>query len=236
MQIISREVAMRLLFVFARCFLTGALLMAQGQPTPDGPIQARNKAVAMRVFDEIFNKGKFQVADEIYAPDFGNHGLHRSVDLKTDQDAVHAEKKAFPDLRMSVQEMVAEGDKVAVLWTFQGTHTGSGYEGLPPTGTRVEVRGTTIWRIVEDWSGFSDTGAYILMFAHLKWWLVFVGLLVLAIVIALERLIWRVARKMFAYRLHCTPDTVNEARFRVVQSVNRDDQVGMAEDLAQLGN
>jgi hypothetical protein len=100
----------------------------------------------------------------------------------------------------------------------------------------VEVRGTTIWRIVEDWSGFSDTGAYILMFAHLKWWLVFVGLLVLAIVIALERLIWRVARKMFAYRLHCTPDTVNEARFRVVQSVNRDDQVGMAEDLAQLGN
>ena len=45
---------------------------------------------------------------------------------------------------MSVQQMVAERDKVAVLWTFQGTHTGSGYEGLPPTGTRVEVRGITI--------------------------------------------------------------------------------------------
>ena len=105
---------MRLLFVFAQCFVTGALLMAQGQLTPDGSIQARNKAVAMRVFDEIFNQGKFQVADEIYAPDFQNHGLHRSVDLKTDQEAVHAEKKAFPDLRMSVQEMVAEGDKVAV--------------------------------------------------------------------------------------------------------------------------
>ncbi|PYX93079.1 MAG: hypothetical protein DMG71_16175 [Acidobacteria bacterium] len=166
---------MRLLSVFAQCFLTGALLMAQGQPTPDGSIQARNKAVAMRVFDEIFNQGKFQVADQIYAPDFQNHGLHRSVDLKTDQEAVHAEKKAFPDLRVSVQEMVAEGDKVAVLWTFQGTHTGSGYEGLPPTGTRVEVRGITIWRIVdgrivEEWSSFSETGAYIRMFAHLKWW------------------------------------------------------------------
>ena len=47
----------------------------------------------MRVFDEIFNQGKFQMADEIYAPDFQNHGLHRSVDLKADQDAVHAEKK-----------------------------------------------------------------------------------------------------------------------------------------------
>ena len=63
---------MRLLSVFAQCFLTGALLIAQGQPTPDRSIQARNKAVAMRVFDEIFNQGNFQVADEIYAPDFRN--------------------------------------------------------------------------------------------------------------------------------------------------------------------
>ena len=196
---------MRLLFVFAQCFFNGVLLMAQVQPNPDGPIQARNKAVAMRVFDEIFNQGKFEVADEIYAPDFRNHGLHRSVDLKTDQEAVHAEKKAFPDLRMSVQEMVAEGDKVAVLWTFQGTHTGSGYEGLPPTGTRVELRGITIWRIVdghivEEWSSFSETGAYIRVFLHLKWWLVLAGLLVLAIVITLERLVWRVAKKIVGYQ------------------------------------
>src|SRR5215469_15702486 len=74
---------------------------AHAQPTDH---TAANKAVAMRVFDEIFNQGKFQVADEIYAPDFQNHGLHRSVDLKTDQDAVHAEKKAFrgqEDVRVS---------------------------------------------------------------------------------------------------------------------------------------
>jgi SnoaL-like polyketide cyclase len=104
---------------------------------------------------------------------------------------------------MSVQEMVAEGDKVAVLWTFQGTHTGSGYEGLPATGTKVEARGITIWRIVdgrilEEWSSFSETGAYLAMFAHLKWWLVFAGLLVLAMVITVERLVWRMVRKMFA--------------------------------------
>jgi steroid delta-isomerase-like uncharacterized protein len=202
---------MRLLSNLAQCFLTGTMLMAQiaqGQPTPDGSIQARNKAVAMRVFDEIFNHGKFQVADEIYAPDFRNHGLHQSVDLKTDQDAVHAEKKAFPDLRMSVEEMVAEGDKVAVLWTFRGTHTGSGYEGLPPTGTPVELRGITIWRIVdgrirEEWSSFNETGAYVRMFARLKWWLVLAGLVALAIVIAIERLLWSMVKKMFAYQNVC---------------------------------
>jgi len=198
---------MRLIFVFAQSFLSGALLIAQGQPTADGPIQARNKAVAMRVFDEIFNQGKFQVANEIYAPDFQNHGLRRSVDLRTDQEAVHAEKKAFPDLRMSVQEMIAEGDKVAVLWTFQGTHTGSGYEGLPPTGTRVEVRGITIWRIVdgrivEEWSSFSETGAYLRMFAHLKWWLIVAGSLVLTIVIAIERVAWTIVRKIASRRLN----------------------------------
>jgi len=62
-----------------------------------------------------------------------------------------------------------------IYGTFQGTHTGSGYEGLPPTGTRVEVRGITICRIVdgrivEEWSSFSETGSYIRMFAHLNGW------------------------------------------------------------------
>ena len=193
---------MRLLSVFALCFFLCTLSTAQDQPTPDGSIQARNKALAMRVFDEIFNQGKFQVAEEIYAPDFQNHGIHRSVDLKTDQNAVHAEKKAFPDLRISVQQMVAEGDKVAVLWTFRGTHTGPGYEGLPATGTRVEVRGMTIWRfvngrIVEEWSSFSETGAYLAMLAHLKWWLVLAGLLFLIIVIVIERLALSMVRKVF---------------------------------------
>ena len=69
----------------------------------------------------------------------------------------------------------------------------------------MEVRGITIWRIVdgrivEEWSSFSETGAYIRMFVHLKWWLVFAGLLVLTMVIAIERLVWMMGKKMFAYR------------------------------------
>jgi predicted ester cyclase len=128
---------------------------AQSSPTTE----ARNKAIATRVFEEIFNQGRFEVANEIYSPDFQNHGLHRVIDLKTDQDAVHAEKQAFPDLRMQVERLIAEGDWLTVLWTFRGTHTAGGYGGLPATGTPIEMRGITIWRIVDgkirdEWSSF----------------------------------------------------------------------------------
>src|SRR5215469_17190882 len=138
-----KKVLVLTLLIFATLLTGFTQTTAASMPT-DSSQQEKNKAIARRVFDEIFNQGKFQVANEIYAPDFRNYGVHRTIDLQTDQEWVHAEKKAFPDLRMSVQQMVAERDKVAVLWTFQGTHTGSGYEGLPPTGTRVEVRGITI--------------------------------------------------------------------------------------------
>ncbi len=138
--------------------------------------ETRNKAIAGRVFKEIFNQGKFQVADEIYAPDFKNHGLHRSIDLKEDQDAVHEEKSAFPDLRMSVDMMVAESDLVTVMWTLRGTHTGPGY-GIPPTGTKVELRGMTIWRIVEgkireEWTSYDNLDVFIQILDRVKWLLV----------------------------------------------------------------
>jgi steroid delta-isomerase-like uncharacterized protein len=162
--------------------------------------EARNKAIAMRVFEENFNQGKFQVADEIYARDFENHGLHRTAYLKEDQDAVHAEKKAFPDLKMTVDMMVAEGDLVSVIWTFRGTHTAAGYGGLPPTGARIAFRGITVWRIVDgkirdEWTAFNEMTIYRQIVSHLKWPLIGMFIPFLAIVVILERVvcavIWR---------------------------------------------
>lgn len=120
----------------------------------------RNKAVARRVFDEIFNQGRFEVADEIYAKDFVNHGVHRDVGLKEDQDATRGWKLAFPDLKMTVLKEIAEGDLVTVLYAGTGTNTGEG-NGLPATGKKIEGRGITIWRIVngkitEEWSEFDQ--------------------------------------------------------------------------------
>jgi predicted ester cyclase len=147
----------------------------------------------MRVFNEILNQGHFAVADEIYATDFVNHGLHRNASLQEDQAAARAEVKAFPDLRMTVDLVVAEGDFVTVMWTFRGTHTAFGY-GLPPTGTRVELRGMTIWRLVDgklhdEWTSLNLLSAYLQVLRHLKWFL-------LGFLLAVAALVWLIARRL----------------------------------------
>ena len=184
--------------------LFSLVLPAAARATVPTTKEERNKAVALRVFEEIFNQGKFSVADEIYAPDFKNHGLNRpDADLKTDQDAVHAEKKAFPDLKMTVNNMVAEGDLVAVHWTFRGTHTHGGYAGLPATGTKVSMTGITIWRIVDgkitdEWSSFNEMGAYAQVIAHVKWYLLAGFVAFLLVVVIAERLLCWLIRTAFS--------------------------------------
>jgi steroid delta-isomerase-like uncharacterized protein len=191
------------LLLFIALAAVGAAWATDSSLPPDGTSQqAKNKAVAARVFDEIFNQGKFQVADEIYASDFVNHGLHRNFDLQEDQAAVHAEKQAFPDLKMTVNLMVAEGDLVTVIWTFRGTNTAAGY-GLPATGARIELRGITVWRIVdgkirEEWTSFDDMQAASQLVTQLKWPLL--GLLAAAVI-----LLWILCRVLLRLRLTRLP-------------------------------
>ncbi len=187
---------------------------AQG-PANDVERAAHNKAIATRVFEEIFNQGKLEVAREIYAPDFRNHGLHRDASLEEDQAAVRAERAAFPDLRISVDMLVAEGDLVTALWTFRGTHTHEGYAGLPATGARVEMRGMTIWRVVDgrirdEWTTFNELGAYRQVLSRLKW--VLAGILALAVVaiVALERsAVWAFKMALGAWRKARAPATTS---------------------------
>jgi predicted ester cyclase len=157
----------------------------------DSSQQDQNKAIARRVLEEILSQGKFQVADEIYATDFVNHGLHRNVDLQVDQAAARWEKKHLPDLNITVDLMVAEGDLVTVMWTLRGTNSvpiGS----LPATGVRIEERGITVWRIVDgkirdEWTSFDQLNIVRQMVSQLKWQL-------MGLVGAVVILIWVAAR------------------------------------------
>jgi steroid delta-isomerase-like uncharacterized protein len=141
--------------------------------------QGQNKAVARRVFDERFNQGKLEAAGEIYAKDFVNHGERSDWDLAKDQAAARFEKRACPDLQISYGPMVAEGDLVSVLWIARGTNTAR-VGWMPATGAKIELRGITIWRIVdgkirEEWTS-ADELQIIRQLAHQLRWQLF-GLL-----------------------------------------------------------
>ena len=192
-----KKVMAILLLIFAPLPAAFATSMAPSLPA-DSSQQDRNKAVARRVFEEIFNQGKFQVADEIYAKDFLNHGLHRNYDLQEDQAAARWEKELFPKLIMTVDLMVAEGDLVTVVWTIRGTNTGRA-GALPATGVKIEERGITVWRIVdgkirEEWTSFDQLQIVRQFVSQLKWQLM--GLLGAVVI-----LIWVATRFIRKLRL-----------------------------------
>src|SRR6202522_29765 len=81
----------------------------------------KNKAIVRRVFTDILSQGKFEVASEIFAKDFVNHGTTKDIGLDEDQGNNHGWRVAFPDLEITVDREIAEGDFVTVLWRARGT-------------------------------------------------------------------------------------------------------------------
>jgi steroid delta-isomerase-like uncharacterized protein len=123
-------------------------------------LQEQNKAIAKRAFDKVLSDGHFELAEELYAKDFINHGIHRNATLEEDQAALKGWHQAFSDISIVPEKLIAEGDLVTVYWIARGTNTGTG-NGLPATGKKAELAGITIWRIVdgkikEEWSAFDQ--------------------------------------------------------------------------------
>src|SRR6266446_3523301 len=123
-------------------------------------LQEQNKAIARRAFEEILSGGRFELAAQLYAKDFINHGIHRDAGLEEDQAALKGWHQAFSDITIVPEKLMAEDDLVAIYWIARGTNTGTG-NGLPATGKKAELAGITIWRIVagsinEEWSAFDQ--------------------------------------------------------------------------------
>ena len=123
-------------------------------------LQEQNKALAKRAFEELLSGGQFDLAEQLYAKDFVNHGIRRDISLEEDQTALKGWHQAFPDVAIVPRKLIAENDLVVVYWVASGTNTGAG-NGLPATGKKVEQSGITIWRIVngkikEEWSAFDQ--------------------------------------------------------------------------------
>ena len=118
------------------------------------------RANLRRIIDEVFNKGNLDVMDEAYATNFVRHNLPPFPDiegLQAFKQTVADFRSAFPDFQVTIDEMVVEGDTVALRFTFRGTHTGeSPVMPVPPTGKRVTMVGCLVGhrvggKTVEEW-------------------------------------------------------------------------------------
>ena len=125
-----------------------------------------NKTVSRRFFDEVWNKGNLTVLDEILVKDHVNSGPSSISGLPNGPEGskqfVTAYRNAFPDVHFTIDDQIAEGDKVMTRWTAQGTHQGE-LAGLPATGKSSTVTGITVNRlvdgkIVESWGIFDEFG------------------------------------------------------------------------------
>jgi steroid delta-isomerase-like uncharacterized protein len=117
-----------------------------------------NKATVRRFVDEVQSGGNIDAIDELCSPEFVNHSAPPGVPSNCDGVKLVTAmfRQAFPDSYFTVEEMVAEGDKVATRKTFHGTHQGE-FMGIPPTGQQVSIGLIDIVRIadgqvVEHWS------------------------------------------------------------------------------------
>ncbi len=128
------------------------------------PPLERNKAVARQVFEDELSQGKWDVAERIHAPGFVAHAGKRTESRAEDLESAKGWRSAMPDVNVTVEQMVAEGDLVAVRWIGRGTNTGTG-NGLQATGKKLEIEGMTIFRIedgkiVEEWNSIDELGLY----------------------------------------------------------------------------
>jgi steroid delta-isomerase-like uncharacterized protein len=125
-----------------------------------------NKALARRFFDEVVNGGHLDRAAQMMAADYRHHDPGLPPEMLGSRDAYVSHfpmyTAAFPDMRVVVDDVVADGDRVAMRWTLTGTHNGN-LMGIPPTGKPVNVSAITIQRIaggtiVEGWTIFDALG------------------------------------------------------------------------------
>ena len=123
----------------------------------------KNKAQVRRVIEEIYNRGDLDVVEEVAARDLIIHTASEEI---RGHDGVKryvaALRAGFPDLRLTIEDQIAEGDMVATRWTARGTHAGE-FQGIAPTGREIRVAGTDIDRIidgktVECWAQVDELG------------------------------------------------------------------------------
>ena len=116
-----------------------------------GEEMADYKALAQRWFTEVMNEGKLEVIDEICSQNFVDHDPlpGTSPDFAGLKDFVTQVRSAFPDIETTAEDILVEGDRLAVRSTIRGTHKGD-FMGIPASGKKVEVSNYDFVRFEND--------------------------------------------------------------------------------------
>jgi predicted SnoaL-like aldol condensation-catalyzing enzyme len=124
-----------------------------------------NKTNVRRLFEEVWNKGYLPVADELIAPNYAHHDpstpdFGRGPESEKKRATLY--RNAFPDVRLMIDDLVAEGETVVARWSCNGTHKGE-LNGIAPTGRQFTITGVSIVRfannrMVEGWVNWDALG------------------------------------------------------------------------------
>jgi steroid delta-isomerase-like uncharacterized protein len=120
-----------------------------------GAQESEHKAVVGRFIGQAFNAGDLAIIDELVSKDYVLHAAPEVRGPEGMKHFVETYRTAFPDYACTVEDQIAESDKVVTRWTVRGTHRGE-LMGMPPTGTQVTLTGVVIDRIangqlIESW-------------------------------------------------------------------------------------
>jgi predicted ester cyclase len=152
---------MILLLALILCFMVGCQnkeAMAELEKfRAQAALEEQNKALIIRLNDEL-NKGNIEIINELYASDYVYYIPSRSTNPMSREETLEMTQnvyRVFPDIHVSLEELIAVGDRVILRYISRGTHKEE-WEGILPTGNKIEVSGIIISRIengkfVEDW-------------------------------------------------------------------------------------
>ena len=125
----------------------------------------QNKALVRQLVEEVINQGNISMIDELLIPDFVEHE-ELPPGIPPGREAPKALftmlRSAFPDLKATIEHLIAEGDEVVLHMTWTGTHEGE-FMGIPPTGKRISINvidilGIAEGKFVEHWGQMDSMG------------------------------------------------------------------------------
>jgi steroid delta-isomerase-like uncharacterized protein len=140
----------------------------------DTELLDQNKDLVRRLLLEVINEGNFELAESLIASDFVDHNPLPGLPPTKEgfKQSFMVFRNAFPDLKYTIDDIIAEDDRVAVRFTAAGTYTGE-LMGIPPRGQQVTVSGIDIFRVaneqlVELWLGWDQLGFMLQLGMELK--------------------------------------------------------------------